>query len=101
MVTLLYFEGCPHWEVADRNVRLALREVGLGLENLHHRKVETAEDAQRLGFLGSPTIRIDGRDPFADSEAQVGMSCRVYRTPDGPSGAPTVEQLCVALRALE
>lgn len=55
--------------------------------------VPTPEDAERLGFRGSPTILIDGEDPFADEAAPVGLACRVFATPDGLRGAPTVEQL--------
>jgi len=59
--------------------------------------VETLEEAERVGFHGSPSILVDGVDVFADPEAGVGLSCRVYRTPDGLAGAPTVEQLRAAL----
>jgi hypothetical protein len=41
---------------------------------------------------------INGVDPFADPDAPVGLSCRVYRTDDGPAGSPTVEQLLAVLR---
>lgn len=84
------------------------------------------KQARALGFPGSPTIRIDGRDLFppegpapAESPARAGgpapprgplpyrdllapaepfgPTCRVYATPDGPAGAPTVDQLVRAL----
>jgi hypothetical protein len=50
-----------------------------------------------VGFHGSPSILVDGIDVFAGPDAGVGLSCRVYRTPDGPAGAPTIEQLRAAL----
>jgi len=50
-----------------------------------------------VGFHGSPSILVDGVDLFAEPGAGVGLSCRVYRTPEGLSGAPTVEQLRAAL----
>ena len=46
-----------------------------------------------LSFIGSPTIRIDGMDPFATGSEQVGLACRLYLTPTGPSGSPDVAQL--------
>jgi hypothetical protein len=49
--------------------------------------------AERVGFRGSPTILIDGRDPFATGAEPIGMSCRVFRTEDGAQGAPTEAQL--------
>jgi hypothetical protein len=60
-------------------------------------RVATPEDAERLRFVGSPTVLVDGRDPFTDG-GTFGLSCRVYPTLDGLAGAPTVEQLREALR---
>jgi hypothetical protein len=62
-------------------------------------RVETAEDAERLRFIGSPTILVDGRDPFAGAEAAFGLTCRVFQTPKGLAGSPTPDQLRAALRA--
>ena len=55
--------------------------------------MSTPEDAEATGFLGSPTVRIDGTDPFAEPGARVGLACRLFRTSAGLAGAPTVEQL--------
>jgi hypothetical protein len=49
-----------------------------------------------LSFHGSPTIIVDGHDPFPTA-GQPGLACRIYQTPAGPAGAPTVEQLRSAL----
>lgn len=96
-VRLLCFDGCPNWqETADR-LRQAIALAGLTITPQHVR-VKTADDAERLSFRGSPTVLVDGADPFADDEAPVGLSCRVFQTPDGLRGAPTVEQLVEALR---
>jgi len=43
-------------------------------------------------------VLVDGVDPFADSDDPVGLSCRVFRTPEGLRGAPTGQQLVEALR---
>jgi hypothetical protein len=51
------------------------------------------------GNRGSPTVLIDGEDPFADPDAPVGLACRVYPTADELAGAPSVAQLTAALRA--
>lgn len=93
-VTLLYFDGCPNWETTDRRLRELADEVGF---DLTHRKVETPEAAEELAFHGSPTVLVDGRDPFARGDEPVGLSCRIYQTPDGPAGSPTVAQLRAAL----
>lgn len=57
----------------------------------------TDAEAAQLDFTGSPTILIDGRDAFLDPDAVVGLSCRLYRSAEGASGAPSVEQLTAAL----
>lgn len=94
-VTLLYFDGCPSWQVADQRLRTLADEYGF---EIAYRKVETPEAAEELGFRGSPTVLVDGRDVLADGDEPVGLSCRIYHTPDGPAGSPTLEQLREALR---
>ena len=96
-VQLLFFDGCPSWRVMDVRLREALRTAGIDGEPTYV-EVTTPEQAERLGFRGSPTVLVDGRDPFADDDAPVGLSCRVFPTPEGLRGAPTVEQLLAALR---
>ena len=64
-------------------------------------EVTTPEDAERLRFRGSPTVLVDGTDPFAQESDPVGLSCRVFRTPDGLRRAPTVAQLIEVLRSAE
>ena len=56
------------------------------------------QDAERLRFRGSPTVLINGSDPFARESDPVGLSCRVFRTPGGLKGAPTVEMLVDVLK---
>lgn len=93
-VTLLYFDGCPNWRVADQRLATLADELGFVVER--HR-VSSPQEAEELGFLGSPTILVDGQDPFREGDEPAGFSCRIYRTPDGPAGSPTVEQLREAL----
>ncbi|HZJ04560.1 MAG TPA: thioredoxin family protein [Nocardioidaceae bacterium] len=94
-ITLLYFDDCPNWRVADE--RLAAIAAERADLTVTHHLVDTLEEAERVGFHGSPSILVDGVDVFAGPDAGVGLSCRVYRTPDGLAGAPTVEQLRAAL----
>ncbi len=89
-VALLYFDGCPNWTVAADRLRSALRAVGAD-DGVRLQRVTTPEEAERLAFRGSPTVLVDGEDPFADPAAPVGLSCRVFRTPAGLARAPTVE----------
>lgn len=94
-LTLLYFEECPNWKRADETLTAVARDLpGVTIK---HQLVDTAEEATRLGFRGSPSILMDGVDIFADADAPVGLSCRRYQTPAGPAGSPTVDQLRAAL----
>jgi hypothetical protein len=43
---------------------------------------------------------IDGVDPFAEPGHPIGLGCRVYRTPEGLLGSPTVEELAQALAGI-
>lgn len=97
-VALLYFDGCPHWRLADERLRQALAQVGRTNAPIEYRTVTTPEQAEELRFRGSATVLVDGRDPFLDRDVPVGLSCRVYRTDDGLAGSPTVEQPVEALR---
>ncbi len=96
-IELLYFDGCPNWQVADQRLREVLAGSGLDDEIRYH-KVETQEEADRRAFRSSPTILIDGTDPFGDENAPVGLSCRVYQTEQGFAGAPSPQQLTAAIR---
>lgn len=91
-VELLVVPSCPNERPAHE---LTLRV----LEELHLTAfvvttiVETEQQAQERGFIGSPTILINGRDPFPQPDAPVGIACRVYRTRDGMAGHPSTEAL--------
>lgn len=90
-VTLLYFDDCPNWLVANEHLEVLLAEHPEMSITRHI--VETPEEAERTRFRGSPSIHVNGVDPFADADDPVGLSCRVYQTPDGPAGSPTLDQL--------
>ena len=99
-VELLYFDGCPNHEQLLPHLRSLLQTVGVD-EPIVLRAVEDEVTAQRERFLGSPTVRVHGRDvePGADERRDYGLKCRLYRTPDGVRGAPPDEWVLAALRA--
>ena len=98
-ITLQYFEGCPHWRLADERLRKVLEAFGPKNVRLEYQKIDSPETAERLGFHGSPSILVDGRDPFASAFEPVGMSCRAYSTEEGVQGAPSEAQLRALLTA--
>ncbi len=96
---MLYFDDCPNWQIADQ--RLAAIAAGRADVVVTRHRIDTVQDAERVGFHGSPSILVDGVDLFPEPSAGVGLSCRVYRTPEGLSGSPTTEQLRAALSRLD
>jgi len=96
-ITLSYFDGCPNWQIAYE--RLAQALVTTGREDLVIELVLVAseEEAVALGFAGSPTIHLDGVDPFAQETPRSGLSCRLYWSTEGVGGAPSVDQLVASL----
>ena len=96
-IQILYFDGCPTYQSAERTLREVLAKEGIS-PDVELVAVNTDEDAQRLKFPGSPTIRLDGRDLFPTAEHQdYRLGCRVYATPEGLRGYPTAEMLRNAL----
>ena len=95
-VGLRYFDGCSNWQLLDARLHQAFDVLGVH-PPVTHELVETPEEAARLEFRGSPTLLVDGEDPFADQAGSVGLSCRIYRTESGPQGTPSVAQLVMAL----
>jgi Alkylmercury lyase len=99
-VELLYFDGCPNYDALLPRLRELLEETD-GEIKLDMRRIDTEEEARRSHFLGSPTVRVDGRDvePGADAREDYGLECRLYRTVDGGIvGLPPDELLVAALR---
>lgn len=92
-VELVYFDGCPHWQLAYERLRRAVRYADIGEVEISVVSVGRLEDAPAAGLVGSPTILIDGVDPFADDNRATGISCRIYETGNGLSGAPGVIRL--------
>ncbi len=97
-VTLQYFRDCPNWKTARDYLETLIAEHALDA-TVRYQLIETPEAAVEHGFRGSPTVLLDGNDPFADPDAPVGLSCRVYNTGEGPAGSPTLGQLRQAMLA--
>ena len=89
LVEILSFAGCPNHLGALELVERVSGEVGLDPE-IRVLDVPDQEAAQRLRFLGSPTIRVGGRDvdPHGEERRDYALSCRVFRTEAGIAGEP-------------
>jgi len=96
-IEILYFDGCPTYGAAEKTVGGVLAEQGIEVR-VELVAVNTDEEAQRLRFPGSPTIRMDGRDLFpAADRAEYALGCRMYATPEGLKGSPTAKMVRAAL----
>ena len=89
MIEVLYFDGCPNHESLLPHLRELLAQAGADTE-IELRRIESPEAAERERFLGSPTVRVDGRDidPGARGRDDFGLKCRLYRTDQGLVGIP-------------
>ena len=98
-VELLYFDGCPRYQALLPRLRALIAEERVDAE-VELRRVETIEAAEEERFLGSPTVRVDGRDvdPGAEARDDLGLKCRLYRSSEGTSGLPPGQWIAAALR---
>ena len=96
-VTIQYFAGDPNWFTARDRVRTVLDALGQGSVEIELQRISSSEEAHEFRFRGSPTILIDGEDPFGSEESGYGLISRIYRTEEGTDVAPSELQLRDAL----
>ena len=95
-LTVLGVPGCPNAPVLSD--RLAAVLPGRACTSVSHQVISDEGEAARWGMHGSPTLLIDGVDPFAEPGQPPSMSCRLYRDDSGrASGAPSAGQLRQAI----
>jgi hypothetical protein len=91
-IEVLTVPGCPNGPVLRQRLTTVLGDDPEVL--VVELSVTDPEEAARRGMRGSPTLLVDGRDPFADPDTPPSLSCRLYWAPDGSQqGAPSVEDL--------
>ncbi len=99
-VELLWWAGCPSAESAIELVRSEMAVAGLDPDALVIREVGDQAAAARDRFVGSPTIRVAGRDVQDPAGEPVGLTCRVYHLRDGRvSALPDRADVAAALSA--
>lgn len=98
-IEVLQQPGCPNASTVVRRARRALRGAGVD-GDVVARTLDAGQAARHPAFRGSPTVLLDGCDPFADQldRARPASACRLYATVDGLAGAPTVDMLKRAIR---
>jgi hypothetical protein len=98
-ITLFYFDGCPSWQSALENLEKVLESEQIPAQ-ITLVKIDSDAQAQKEHFLGSPSIRVNGVDLWPEERANYSLSCRVYHTPMGMRGSPTLEMLREKLHSL-
>jgi hypothetical protein len=94
-VELLVVPDCPHEKPAAMLLRSALDDIGLRTVEFQLTVIDTAEAAELRGFVGSPTILLDGVDPFETPGPPASLACRLY---PGPGGLPDLRRLRQVLK---
>ena len=91
-VTVLSVPGCPNVSLLEQ--RLAQILDGRADVTVMHLVIADEQEAVRAGMHGSPTLLVDGIDPFAGPGPPASVSCRLYPGGDGPGGGvPSVQAL--------
>jgi hypothetical protein len=94
-IEVLYIDGCPHFLPTVDAVKETLGQYGLTFPVIET-MVRDQETAVRIGFLGSPTVRINGLDieQPARQRTAFGMMCRTY---EGSGGVPPEAMIRIAI----
>jgi hypothetical protein len=91
-VELLHVTDCPNLPLMLEHLRRVT-----DTEITTH-EITTDVDAAKYGMTGSPTLLIDGADPFGSPDLAAGLSCRIYRDEHGATvPVPSVCQLRAAV----
>jgi hypothetical protein len=86
-LVILHVPACPNAAVLESR----LAPILASRPDLHITRtvITTEEQARRQGMAGSPTLLLDGSDPFARPGQQLSLSCRLYLSDDGRPWAST------------
>lgn len=95
---ILQVPDCPNVAVLEQRIRQATAGQPVQLE-ITRRVIDDPGRAATAGMTGSPTLLVDGCDPFATPGQVPSLSCRLYPSDTGRlDGAPSVAALRAALR---
>lgn len=92
-IEILHIDDCPNWRDAGRLVSRALTDLGITGATVSFTRVASPAQAAARPFSGSPTILIDGTDPFPTDGTTDELACRIYRADGRFAGIPSAEQI--------
>jgi hypothetical protein len=91
-LTILAVPGCSNVGLLEQRLMQALE--GRDDVTVSQHEIADQDQAARRGMYGSPTVLVDGIDPFTQPGQPASVSCRLYRNSRGKTGgAPSVRQL--------
>ena len=98
VIELMYFDGCPGHQALLVRLRELMADLGVDVP-VTLTRIGSAQEAERARFIGSPTLRVDGRDvePTVAERDDYGLTCRLYASADGLSGTIPDELIVTAL----
>lgn len=96
-ITVVHTPGCPNVALVRQRVADALARLTGADPEVVVEEIADPDKAVRRDFHGSPTLLVDGIDPFADAGSPAAFACRTYRTEAGIEGAPSVDQIAAVL----
>ena len=102
-VEFLWWADCPSHEAGYALLQQALAAEGVAA-SITRIEVSSDDEAQRLAFIGSPSIRLMGEDidplPVATgARSPYALTCRAYRREDGQiAPLPTLDYVRAAIR---
>lgn len=94
---ILSVPDCPNTSLLDGRLTEAIATLGLDLA-VEHVTVADEAHARASGMNGSPTLLLDGVDPFAAPGVEPSVSCRLYPADGGGiDGAPSIAAIAERL----
>jgi hypothetical protein len=102
LIEVLSFPGCPHRDAAIALAARVCAQLG-GAAEVRVVDIPDQPAAEQARFLGSPTIRVDGRDiePGAERLQEYVHACRLYQVGHSLRGLPEEDWLRQALRTAQ
>lgn len=96
-IELLVVPDCPNGADAINIIRTAVADTHVA-SHITCTVITTEQQACQRGFTGSPTILLNGTDPFSKPGQPIGLTCRLYSTSAGLRGVPDLTDLRRALK---
>lgn len=91
-IDLLVVPDCPNEQPTAALLRQALDEIGLIATTFEVTIIKSEAEAEQHRFVGSPTIRINGNDPFATADRPPAVACRMYANGLGVPDLPDIRR---------